>query len=501
MGCSSSSSNTNNNHKSSSLSGSSRTLAGYLLKRSSKDSHVWKRHYCVLTEDDLWYVPRIVRSNETEPQCGRPLSEKGGGGNNNNNNNTIVRTIELARYHGRIPLVDALLLDNQKTGHRKDGFDLVDGNGTTHEFRSCSSSNSSSSSATASSNSKSNRSTSNYGASATTTTASTISASHTASASASASILSQARHWRRMIAIQCQDAFENALIQHAELILTEETFARTERWKQSILGAGKNYGSGNGSGNGETVHKNLSSSSSSSPSLLVLLRSRILHFGLDVAEYKEGCRQIQALLLSSPTTITARTKRLLRELWTEAFALLETAIEIQHHNKQYYHCNAIADADAGIAGVDAASGSNDSAMMATTRSNSSGSSCLETLCDHVEYVITQTRRRRKPSRTTSTSTSTSTSTTIHPSKASNSKSSISSKDRTIVPEEDENNRNNNDNHSNGDESVDNKNRFRAAGGGSGNRNRNRNRDYPHHQRDPPPIDLFDLLWNELRTLG
>ena len=22
-----------------------------------------------------------------------------------------------------------------------------------------------------------------------------------------------------------------------------------------------------------------------------------------------------------------------------------------------------------------------------------------------------------------------------------------------------------------------------------------------HQRDPPPIDLFDLLWNELRTLG
>eukprot|EP00536_Pseudo-nitzschia_multiseries_P018931 jgi/Psemu1/328942/estExt_fgenesh1_pg.C_34150001 len=29
------------------------TLAGYLLKRSRRDPHVWKRHYCVLTEDDF----------------------------------------------------------------------------------------------------------------------------------------------------------------------------------------------------------------------------------------------------------------------------------------------------------------------------------------------------------------------------------------------------------------------------------------------------------------
>lgn len=34
------------------------TLSGYLLKRSSKDAHVWRRVHCVLTDDYLWFVSR-----------------------------------------------------------------------------------------------------------------------------------------------------------------------------------------------------------------------------------------------------------------------------------------------------------------------------------------------------------------------------------------------------------------------------------------------------------
>ena len=42
----------------------SQCLSGYLWKRSRKDPQVWRKSYCVLTEDYLWSVSRIYESGE-----------------------------------------------------------------------------------------------------------------------------------------------------------------------------------------------------------------------------------------------------------------------------------------------------------------------------------------------------------------------------------------------------------------------------------------------------
>ncbi|VEU44417.1 unnamed protein product [Pseudo-nitzschia multistriata] len=326
-------------NSSSSSSSSSPTLAGYLLKRSARDPHAWKRHYCILTEDDLWCVPRIVRDGERGDAGHGP---------------PVLRTIELARRHGRIRLVDARLLpDRRASGHRGDGFDLVDGRGTTHRFR------------------------------------------------CRAPGDDQADAWREALSVRCRDAFANALVAHAELILTEETVARTERWRAFVGGEGGRGAASEARSGGGGVP-----------------RGALLHFGLDVAEYREGCRQIQALLLSAPSLATARTRRLLGELWADASALLETANGILDRTRRNH----------GNHGPSAATQG------------------LDTICDHVGYVITRQRRRRKP-----------------PARPEGPWALPSSEggDALACP--------------------------------SG--------EYPHHQRDPPPIDLFDHLWSELRTLA
>mmetsp|Transcript_8859 Transcript_8859/g.26293 ORF Transcript_8859/g.26293 Transcript_8859/m.26293 type:complete len:331 (+) Transcript_8859:129-1121(+) len=201
-----------------------------------------------------------------------------------------------------------------------------------------------------------------------------------------------------------------------------------------------------------------------------VLRTRIVHFGLDVAEYKEGCRQIQALLLStsaltstpleSTSTLalasaasTVRTQRLLRELWTEAAKLLLQATEVQ--------------------AVAASASSNGNG-------NGSNTTSLETLCDHVEHVITQTRRKKVPSvRNLATATVTATA------------SSPAATARTGTEAEQDGNKINSN--SSSTTTTTSHHALRSLDRLVG--------DYPHHQRDPPPIELFDLLWNELRTLG
>jgi hypothetical protein len=85
-------------------------ISGYLLKRSNKDRHVWKRVYCVLTDDHLWSVSRLHTI----------------GGNN------------IAK-HGRIALNRALLLEATadyaplyRTPH---AFEVVSRSGISHVFR------------------------------------------------------------------------------------------------------------------------------------------------------------------------------------------------------------------------------------------------------------------------------------------------------------------------------------------------------------------------------
>jgi hypothetical protein len=408
------------NTSSSTTNPSNSTLAGFLLKRSSKDPHVWKRHYCVLTQDDFWYVPRVVRSDEFLPS----EEEKSSRILHPDNNDSLgfqIRTIAIAQTHGRLSLADATLLGpSQTTNSRRDGFELVGGGGRTHTFRACSP---------------------------------TVSAGAATQAS-----IALAREWKRMLRIRIRDAMENSLTKHAELLVTEETVARNDRWRNFLVtgddndneisslrknGAGSVVYSGNNNNNEDNDSDSGDVHGSS------LLRSSVLHFGLDVAEYKEGCRQIQTLLWvemagppSTPSSSSAAMgaiRKHVKELWREASFLLDRAVHL----------------NVAIAGNSGSSSSTSSTS--PTNSNHHIRRGLETLCHHVEYVITQ--KRRRPSRSSI--------------KESSSNESLGGTTTSS-------------------EALD-------AGGDRKHPITTRD-DYPHH-RDPPPIDLFDLLWNELRTLG
>mmetsp|Transcript_1833 Transcript_1833/g.4766 ORF Transcript_1833/g.4766 Transcript_1833/m.4766 type:complete len:196 (-) Transcript_1833:26-613(-) len=172
-------------------------------------------------------------------------------------------------------------------------------------------------------------------------------------------------------------------------------------------------------------------------------RSRVLRFGLDVAEYREGCRRMQAHLWADTTGQSsslsmATIRRLVRGLWREATSLLDRAIALN---------------DRIVNGG------------GTNRGGRFGG--LEPFCRHVEYVITKKRRRPSSSRPS----------LLHLSESSSGGSS---------------------NGSNGADPTTEASDAVASGGGSKPREDD---DRPPHQRDPPPIDLFDLLWNELRALG
>ena len=82
-------------------------VSGFLLKRSHKDPNVWKRVYCVLTDDHLWYVSRLHSSGIAK--------------------------------HGRVNLNRALLLEATadyaplyRTPH---AFEVVSRTGISHAFR------------------------------------------------------------------------------------------------------------------------------------------------------------------------------------------------------------------------------------------------------------------------------------------------------------------------------------------------------------------------------
>jgi hypothetical protein len=384
---------------------------------------VWKLHYCILTEDDFWYVPRIKNKNVRNE----------------------ISEIEIAPYHGRIPLIDTLLLDNIKTGKRNDEFEIVDGNGITHTYR-C------------------------PAALATTTRPAT------------------AKDWRNMLSIRSQNAFENSLIKHAELILTEENLSRTERWKKIVV-------DDESDDNKDKENVTAVSSSPSSRSLLMYngggalrlqlqLQSKILRFGMDIAEFKENCRHIQTLLWvecsssssaavapssnfnsngsstaattittknevsstsspSSTTTTTTTTLRLVRETWKHAFGLLHQAMQIISNINKHRERDI--------------------------------SRSLDTMCRHIEYIITRQRRRRQiPSQ-------------FNDNDKNDGEDVDYRNDEVII-------RNSS---SVEDDTNDNENESSSINNGRGAYHDDLDQ---HHHRDPPPIDLFDLLLNELRTL-
>jgi hypothetical protein len=86
------------------------TLSGFLLKRSSKDMHVWRRVHCVLTDDFLWFVSRRYTKY----------------------------SLGFAK-HGRVRLTRALILepssDYAPLYRTPYAFEMVAADGTSHIFR------------------------------------------------------------------------------------------------------------------------------------------------------------------------------------------------------------------------------------------------------------------------------------------------------------------------------------------------------------------------------
>jgi hypothetical protein len=259
-------------------------ISGYLLKRSNKDRHVWKRVYCVLTDDHLWYASRL-----------HIIGEK--------------RTAK----HGRISLNRALLLEATadyaplyRTPH---AFEVVSRSGISHVFR--------------------------------------------------ATNRALQLRWIQCLSDRIVQCHENKVLEHAELIVEDEALAHNRRL--SAL----------------AVEPLMTAYAETGDDGFLM---KVLRWGMGVAEYREQCRHLQCLmpakrpvvvsaggnpaapsprrLFESPTgkneeeMVDSEMRVMIRSAWDSAAALVVHAVHLAHER--------------------------DGKRMRN----------LETLCQHVDYVIT-----------------------------------------------------------------------------------------------------------------
>lgn len=501
------------------------TLAGYLLKQSKTDPHVWKRVYCVLTEDYLWYVHRCASADSSNHNTNNII-------NSSNTSFDAGGTLRMASKRGRICLARALLLEPPSGGEEPNNtvgppppsvphsLAVVDGGGETHVFRAPSGGG-------------------------------------------------LARQWRAALAARVTEAAETAaLLRGAELIVTDETVARNVRWTSVAVepllrgwmppalaggsgaqlgqrhdGSGGDRQTGDSGGDGGAGASTAPTTAAAAappqrgrlagrtppPGLLwnakdgrmaavasapssssSAFATQVLRFGMAVAEYREGCRHIQAMLWSelggrttavvtsggattasaaqrpssssngngrannnsgaTPTSLlpstaatstSSLTRQLVQDTWEEASDLLAQATQVAmqvHVGGGTGAACPLNDHRAGnitniqrssSAGSSSAGSSNNSSSI--TKQHLSRS--LETLCRHIDYVITGQFSR-----------------------------SLNRAGR-------------------GGAST-------VGGGGTGSSNNNNlNNNNPttrhnhNHHHDPPPMDLFDLLLAELQSVA
>jgi hypothetical protein len=374
------------------------SVSGYLLKQSSVDPHVWRRVHCVLTDDHLWYVTRIPYDNNTTTAT------------------TFPRRV--AQRHGRISLVRALLLEPNtectasplfRIPH---SFQVVSSRGTSHIFR----------------------------------------APHHS--------LQQQRHWIQALSTKISERFENSLLDHAALIVADESIARNRR-RTSVAVTPLVAACGGAAACSAGTSTTITTTTPPTNCNRVVLR-----LGMDIAEYREQCRHVQALLpakqpvvvrsprnsqlLAATTTTTTTTKEQQEQMrmmmMQDSIALSPEPLdpETQRKVQETWDLAAGLLGQAAQVAMDVGVSPSSSATAALTSSTSTknhllSTRSLETLCRHVDYVITGTHRP------------------------------LSSSQGTLP-------------------------KAKNNGGVGGVRGGNTN-DY-----DPPPMDLFDLLLAELQSM-
>ncbi|KAG7366558.1 PH domain containing protein [Nitzschia inconspicua] len=348
-------------------------LAGYLLKQSSKDKHVWRKVYCLLTEDYMWYVHRMTPWYEQQSTSDRTICL-----------DVCEETIAMAPKHGRISLSQALLLEpneefEQSPLHRvPHAFQIADGRGIIHSFR--------------------------------------------------ASSKSLSRQWIQSISTRLMDCYENSFLENAELIIAEETMARNQRYKSvavdalfskvNTMATGSKTSSQTSfaSHNDHVVDEDEKHEICRGTQTLVDLcmrsprtednhgstfQAQVVRLGIDVAEFREGCRHIQTMLLSQVgiesdreekdphlPVLSSAIPKMVQESWHTASELLGRATQI-----------------ASLVQIDCGQGK-------ISRKHPSRS--LDTLCHHIEFVITGQMRRRSAGSPTSSATSMDVAAVHHP---------------------------------------------------------------------------------------
>lgn len=347
-------------------------LAGYLLKRSIKDKHVWRKVYCLLTEDYMWYIHRMT------PWCERQPIERV-----KTHSTNMEETIAMAPKHGRIALSQALLLEVNEEFERSPlhrvphAFQIVDGRGVTHSFR-----------------------------------------------ASSKSLLQQ---WIQSLSTRLIDSYDNSFLENAELIVAEESLARNQRYKSIAVDAlrlnDRTLARASSQGSFASHHEHQAHEEEKQIECLlnnmqidlytlasegetnnkVNFSAQVVRLGINVAEYRESCRHIQVSLLSqigflsdqeekepNLPVLTVAIQKMVQDLWHDASRLLGQATQIA----------SLVQIDSGYGSV----------------SKRHASRSLDTLCHHIEFVITGQIRRRAalPNESATTSSNAATATTQHP---------------------------------------------------------------------------------------
>jgi hypothetical protein len=210
-------------------------MSGYLLKRSRRDPHVWRRVHCVLTDDYLWYMSRVYAYTDGSNSSDSNHSNSG-------RHAATYQTPPMAK-HGRIRLTRALLLEPAPEYaplyRTPNAFEVVSARGTSHVFRAASK--------------------------------------------------SLQLKWIQTLSERIVQSFENSLLENAELIVADECLARNRRRTSTAV---------------QPLWDAVCASQD--PSSVHTVRvGVILRLGIEVAEYRECCRHVQARMpAKNPVVVT-----------------------------------------------------------------------------------------------------------------------------------------------------------------------------------------------------
>jgi hypothetical protein len=226
-------------------------IKGYLLYRNSQhDTHAWTRMYCVLTNHDMWYVSRIY----TRMDYDNAINDSDTG-SSSSACNVATPTYRYVR-HGRIRLTRAILIQptvsDQSLFRIPYSFELVSSDGTSHLFRTGS----------------------KY----------------------------QQTVWITSISERIITSYECSLLENAQLITTEECYARNRRattlaveplWDQAIRVMRDDVGTQQKQ---QPQHPSIGNSIGS-----------VLRFGMDVSTFKDRCRFVRSTMPTRTPIVVAAT--------------------------------------------------------------------------------------------------------------------------------------------------------------------------------------------------